>query len=109
MLIIPEEVEIFVPTLTALGMRDQDLIRRFRDTALRELNREIDKLFHPYFEDPDKCLQAAFLDTYAHQAVDPSNMLSGRHQKLFQIPLAAVGLTQPRTRYDEALRAKQIF
>jgi len=78
MLIIPEEVEIFVPTLTALGMRDQDLIRRFRDTALRELNREIDKLFHPYFEDPDKCLQAVFLDTYAHQAVDPSNMLSGR-------------------------------
>jgi len=51
-------------------MRNQDLIRRLRDTALRELNREIDKLFHPYFEDPNKCLQAVFLDTYAHQAVE---------------------------------------
>ena len=43
----PEEVKIFVLTLTALGMRDQDLIRRLRDTALRELNREIDKLSIP--------------------------------------------------------------
>ena len=51
-------------------MRDQDLIRRFRDVALRELNRDIDKFYHRYFEDPDKCLQAVFLDTYAHQAVE---------------------------------------
>ena len=51
-------------------MQDQDLIRRLRDLALRELNRQIDKAYHPYFEDPDKCLLAVFLDTYAHQAVE---------------------------------------
>jgi len=38
--------------------------------VLRELNRWIDKTYHSYFEDPDKCLQAVFLDMYAHQAVE---------------------------------------
>lgn len=63
-----------------MGMRNQDLIRRLRDTALRELNREIDKLFHPYFEDSDKCLQAVFLDTYAHQAVE--SILGLSHEEI---------------------------
>ena len=72
-----------------MGIRDQDLIRRLRDTALRELNRELDKLFHPYFEDPDKCLQAVFLDTYTHQAVESILGLSReeiakRTQRYFQ-------------------------
>jgi len=38
--------------------------------CLEELNRWIDKTYHPYFEDPDKCLQAVFLDAYAHQAIE---------------------------------------
>jgi len=51
-------------------MRSQDLVRRFKDVVLRELNRQIDKTYHPYFDDPDKCLEAVFLDTYAHQIVE---------------------------------------
>ena len=53
-----------------MGVRNQDLIRRLRDAVLRELNRQIDRTYHPYFDDPDKCLQAVFLDTYAHQIVE---------------------------------------
>ena len=59
-------------------MRGRDLIRSFRDAVLRELNRWIDRTYHPYFEDPDKCLQAVFLDTYAHQAVES---ILGLHPK----------------------------
>jgi len=51
-------------------MRSQDLVRKFRDAVLRELNRQIDRTYHPYFDDPDKCLQAVFLDTYAHKIVE---------------------------------------
>ena len=38
----------------------------------------IDKTYHTYFEDPDKCLQAVFLDAYAHQAVES---ILGLHPK----------------------------
>jgi len=38
--------------------------------CLEKLNRLIDKTYHTYFEDPDKRLQAVFLDAYAHQAVE---------------------------------------
>jgi len=51
-------------------MRSKDFVERLRDAALRELNRQIDETFHPYFDDPDKCLEAVFLDTYAHQMVE---------------------------------------
>ena len=44
------------------------------DEKLLEFLREAKPLdrqdLSPYFEDPDKCLQAVFLDAYAHQAVE---------------------------------------
>ena len=46
--------------------------------SFRELNRQIDKFYHRYFEDPNKCLQAVFLDTYAHQAVESILGLSSK-------------------------------
>ena len=88
LLIISVQVKILNSIRIFSRMRDRDIIRRFRDMMLRKLNREIDKSFHRYFEDPDKCLQAVFLDTYTHQAVEsilglPPKEIARRTRKYF--------------------------
>ena len=41
-----------------------------RDILLRRLNRQIDKTFHPLFNDPNKCAIAILADIYAHQLTE---------------------------------------
>ena len=87
LLIISVQVKILDSIRIFSRMQDRDIIYRLRDMMLRKLNREIDKSFHRYFEDPDKCLQAVFLDTYIHQAVEsilglPPKKIARRTRKI---------------------------
>jgi len=43
-----------------------------RDILLKRLNRQIDKTFHPLFNDPNKCAIAILADIYAHRLTELS-------------------------------------